>query len=131
MAKLIHSMIRVLDLKRSIDFYSRAFELGVAQHFDFDEFALVYLRNNENDFELELTLNRGRKEPYQHGDGYGHLAVCVADCHEERERLASQGIDAGDVKEFHRDGKLMARFFFIEDPDGYKIEVLERHGRYR
>ena len=36
-----------------------------------------------------------------------------------------------DIKEFHRDGGLMARFFFVQDPDGYKIEVLQRHGRYR
>ncbi len=131
MAKAIHSMIRVLDLQRSIDFYTRAFGLAVAQQFDFDDFALVYLRNEENDFEIELTLNRNRKQPYAHGDGYGHLAVCVDNCRQESERLASLGMKPGEVKEFHRDGSLMARFFFIEDPDGYKIEVLERHGRYR
>jgi lactoylglutathione lyase len=131
MAKAIHSMIRVLDLPRSVDFYKRALNLDVAQQFDFDDFALVYLRNNENDFELELTLNRARDEPYSHGDGYGHLAVCVPNCQRERKRLSDQGLNPGEVKEFHRDGELMARFFFIEDPDGYKIEVLERHGRYR
>ena len=63
MAKAIHSMIRVLDLERSIAFYDRAFGLKVADHFDFDGFALVYLRNAENDFELELTLNKDRSEP--------------------------------------------------------------------
>ena len=131
MAKAIHSMIRVLDLQRSIDFYNHAFDLRVAQQFDFVDFALVYLSNGENDFELELTLNRGRAEPYRHGDGYGHLAGCVDDCCEERERLAAHGLKPGEVKEFHRDGALMARYFFIEDPDGYKIEVLERLGRYR
>lgn len=130
-AKAIHSMIRVLDLQRSIDFYDRALGLSVAQRFDFDDFALVYLRNAENDFELELTLNLGRTEPYRHGDGYGHLAVCVDDCRAERERLAGLGLGPGEVKEFRRDGTLMARFFFVEDPDGYKIEVLERYGRYR
>ncbi|HEX7953081.1 MAG TPA: VOC family protein [Burkholderiales bacterium] len=131
MAKAIHSMIRVLELQRSIDFYGHALGLEVEQQFDFDGFALVYLRNRENDFELELTLNRGRQEPYRHGDGYGHLAVCVEDCRAERERLVGLGLKPGEVKEFHRDDALMARFFFIEDPDGYKIEVLERHGRYR
>ena len=53
MAKAIHTMIRVLDLDRSIDFYQRAFGLEVADRFDFDGFALVYLRNAENDFEIE------------------------------------------------------------------------------
>jgi lactoylglutathione lyase len=131
MAKAIHSMIRVLDLTRSINFYDRALGLKVYEQFEFDDFTLVYLRNPENDFELELTLNKGRAEPYRLGDGYGHLAVCVNDCPVERERLASMGLQPGEVKEFHRDGALMARFFFIQDPDGYKIEVLERHGRYR
>ena len=76
MPKAIHTMIRVLDLDRSIDFYGKAFGLGVADNFDFDGFALVYLRNDEADFEIELTLNKVRTEPYTHGDGYGHVA-CV------------------------------------------------------
>ena len=62
MAKAIHTMIRALDLERSIDFYDKAFGLKVADHFDFDGFALVYLRNDENDFEIELTLNKGRSD---------------------------------------------------------------------
>ena len=131
MAKAIHSMIRVLDLERSIAFYDRAFGLKVTDHFDFDGFALVYLRNAENDFELELTLNKDRSEPYSHGDGYGHIAVCVDDCAAEHRRIGELGYDPNDIKEFHRDGALMARFFFVQDPDGYKIEVLQKHGRYR
>ncbi len=131
MAKAIHVMIRVLDLDRSIEFYDKAFGLTVADHFDFDGFALVYLRNDENDFEIELTLNKDRSEPYTHGDGYGHVAVCVDDVKAEHRRLDDLGLGPNDVKEFHRDGELMARFFFVQDPDGYKIEVLEHHGRYR
>lgn len=131
MAKAIHTMIRVLDLDRSIDFYDKAFGLKVADHFDFEGFALVYLRNDENDFEIELTLNKGHKQPYTHGDGYGHVAVCVDDCRAEHKRFQELGLQPNDVKEFHRDGELMARFFFVQDPDGYKIEVLERHGRYQ
>ena len=131
MAKAIHTMIRVLDLDRSIDFYQRAFDLDVADRFEFDSFALVYLRNSEIDFEIELTLNKEETEPYSHGSGYGHLAVCVDDVSSEHARLRELGLDPNDVKEFHRDGSLMARFFFVQDPDGYKIEVLERHGRYQ
>ena len=91
-------MIRVLDLKRSMDFYARAFGLQAAERIEFDDFTLVYLRNSESDFELELTLNRGRAEPYKHGDGYGHLAVSVDDCRLERERLAGMGFGPGEVK---------------------------------
>lgn len=131
MAKAIHSMIRVLDLDRSIAFYREALGLEVADRFDFDSFTLAYLRNPEADFEVELTLNKGRTEPYDLGDGYGHVAVCVDDLDGEHARLAQAGIGPQPIKEFHRDGGLMARFFFIQDPDGYKIEVLQKHGRYR
>lgn len=131
MAKAIHTMIRVLDLDRSRDFYDKAFGLKVADHYDFDGYSLTYLRNPEADFEVELTLNKGRTDPYTHGDGYGHVAVCVEDLDGEHARLKGLGLEPADIKEFHRDGGLMARFFFIQDPDGYKIEVLQHHGRYR
>lgn len=55
MAKLIHSMIRVLDEQRSLDFYQKAFGLAVAERVPFDGFTLIYLANPETDFELELT----------------------------------------------------------------------------
>jgi lactoylglutathione lyase len=70
MAKAIHVMIRVLDEARAIDFYRRAFGLEVADRFVFDDFTLVYLRNPEAHFEVELTVNHGRTKPYEHGDGY-------------------------------------------------------------
>ena len=132
MAKLIHTMVRVLDLERSLRYYRDAFGLEEVHRLDFPTFALVYLRNRENDFEVELTLNKDRKEPYTHGDGYGHIAFCVADVAAERQRLLELGLAPNDVKEF-RDGNgaLLARYFFIQDPDGYKIEVLERHGHYQ
>ena len=130
MAKAIHTMVRVLDLDKAVSFYDKAFGLKVADKFDFDDFTLVYLRNDENDFEIELTLNKGQTAPYTHGDGYGHIAVCVDDCHAEHSRMTKLGFKPNDVKEFNRDGELMARFFFVQDPDGYKIEVLEKHGRY-
>ena len=131
MAKAVHMMVSVLDLDRSIAFYKTALDLDVADRFEFDGFTLVYLRNAEADFEVELTLNHGRTEPYTHGDGYGHLAACVDDLDGLHARLDSAGIGPQPIKEFFRDGALMARFFFIQDPDGYKIEVLQRHGRYR
>jgi lactoylglutathione lyase len=131
MAKAVHSMIRVLDEARSVDFYGKAFGLRVQDRFDFDGFTLVYLRNGGADFEVELTINHGRAEPYSLGDGYGHLAVVVDDIEAEHRRFESLGLDPKPVKEFFRDGSLMAKFFFVEDPDGYKIEVLQRHGRYQ
>ena len=130
MAKTIHTMIRVLDEDRSVGFYRTAFGLEIADRFVFDGFTLVYLRNAEADFEVELTINHGRTDPYQLGDGYGHLALAVADLDAEHARFVGAGLAPQPVKEFFRDGSLMARFFFVQDPDGYKIEVLQSHGRY-
>jgi lactoylglutathione lyase len=123
-------MIRVLDEARSVAFYEKAFGLDVADRYVFDGFTLVYLSNAEAPFEVELTINHGRTEPYELGAGYGHIAFAVEALDAEYARMTAAGIKVNPIKEFHREGALMARFFFVEDPDGYKIEVLQRHGRY-
>ncbi len=131
MAKAIHTMIRVLNEDASVNFYKQVFGLEVADRYDFDSFTLVYLRNPEADFEIELTINKDQEEAYTHGDGYGHVAFTVDDLDGEHARIKALGIEPRDIVEFKRDGDLMARFFFLQDPDGYKIEVLQRHGRYQ
>src|SRR5690554_1176084 len=131
MAKMIHSMIRVLDEARSLTFYRTAFGLEVAERLDFESFTLVYLDNAETGFELELTVNKGRDEPYAPGDGYGHLAVSVDDLEAEHARLEAAGLEPREIVDFAPGGDVIARFFFIADPDGYQIEVLQRGGRYQ
>jgi len=130
MAKLIHSMVRVLDEARSVAFYDTAFGLKVADRLDFETFTLVYLSNAEQTFELELTVNKGRTEPYTLGDGYGHLAVSVTDVDAEHARMTAAGLAPRKLVDFAPAGSVIARFFFIADPDGYQIEVLQRGGRY-
>ena len=131
MAKAIHTMIRVLDEARSVSFYATAFGLKVAERLDFPEFTLVYLSNAETPFEVELTVNKDRATPYELGDGYGHVAVSVDDLDAEHARFEAANLKPRKIVEFSRDGGLFARFFFVEDPDGYKIEVLQRHGRFK
>jgi len=131
MSKAIHSMIRVLDLERSIAFYRQALGLEVADRVEFDHFTLVYLRNDASEFELELTLNKDTTEPYEHGTAYGHFAVSVADVHAEHERLLAAGLEPEDITQLHHDGELLGRYFFLSDPDGYRVEVIERRGRFR
>jgi lactoylglutathione lyase len=131
MAKAIHSMIRVLDEARSVAFYGAAFGLRVADRIDFDSFTLIYLSNAESGFELELTVNKGRSEPYSLGDGYGHLAVSVADVAAEHDRLTAAGLAPRKLVDFRNNGVRVAKFFFIADPDGYQIEVIERGGRFQ
>ncbi len=131
MAKAIHTMIRVLDLDRSISFYDQAFGLQEVDRFDFDDFTLVYLRNDESGFEVELTLNKGETEPYDLGNGYGHLAVSVDDVEAEHQRFEESGLGPRRLVELEKDGQVLGKFFFVADPDGYQIEVLQRGGRYR
>ncbi len=131
MAKTIHSMIRVLDEARAVEFYKKAFGLEIADRLDFDDFTLVYLSNPESDFEVELTINKGRTEPYDLGDGYGHLAVSVDNLNEEHKRFEAEGLKPRKLVEFAPGGTLVGRFFFVADPDGYQIEVLERSGRFK
>lgn len=131
MAKTIHSMIRVLDETRSVAFYETAFGLTVADRLDFPDFTLVYMSNAESNFELELTINKGRTEAYDLGDGYGHLAVSVNDLDAEHARFEAAGLAPRKLVEFAPAGELVGRFFFVADPDGYQIEVLARSGRFK
>lgn len=130
MAKAIHSMIRVFDLERSMDFYREAFGLALVERLDFDDFTLAYLRNAESEFELELTWNHDQEAPYEHGSGYGHLAVTVDDVEEEHARFEAKGLAPRKLVSMEHAGKQLARIFFVEDPDGYEIEVIQRAGRF-
>jgi lactoylglutathione lyase len=80
---------------------------------------------------VELTVNKGRAEPYSLGDGYGHMAFVVDDLAAEHARMKSTGLAPKDIKQMTHDGKPFGTFFFIEDPDGYKIEVLQSGGRFQ
>ena len=131
MAKYVHSMIRVLDEARSVEFYDRCFGLKVAERLDFPDFTLIYLSNGESEAELELTVNKGRTDPYALGDGYGHVAFTVDDVDAEHARIADLGYAPRKLVDFAPGGEVIARFFFIAEPDGYQIEVIGRGGRYK
>ncbi len=130
MAKFIHTMIRVGDLDQSMKFYQDVFGLRETHRLEFDDFSLVYLRDVESGAEIELTWNKGQSE-YTHGSGYGHAAFVVEDLDQQFNRLVDLKLSPAPIKEFKRNGVLLARFFFIQDPDGYKIEVLQRGGHYQ
>ena len=131
MAKPIHMMVRVNEEARSVDFYRKAFGLEISERVDFPDFTLIYMKGLQSPFEMELTVNKGRAEPYSLGDGYGHMAFVVDDLDAEHARMKSAGLAPKDIKQMTHDGKPFGTFFFIEDPDGYKIEVLQRGGRFQ
>ncbi len=130
-SKALHSMIRVLDEETSKQFYKTAFDLSVVEELDFDDFKLIYLKNSHSDFELELTVNKGRTQPYNLGDGYGHIAFLVDDIDAHHKLLENLNYEPKNIVEFNKEEKLIARFFFVSDPDGYQIEVLQKLGRYK
>jgi len=130
MAKLVHSMIRVLNEARSVAFYEAAFGLTVKDKLDFEGFCLIYMVSEGSAFELELTINKDRTEPYDLGDGYGHIAFVVDDLEAAKAKVAAAGGAPRDIVDFQPGGTRVARFFFVADPDGYQIEVLERGGRF-
>ena len=131
MAKIAHSMIRVLDEAASVAFYKAAFDMEIADRLDFDEFTLIYLTAPEGSFELELTINKEQSEPYELGNGYGHLALVVEDLERARAKVEAAGGAPRDIVDFRPAGERVARFFFVADPDGYQIEVIEAGGRFR
>jgi lactoylglutathione lyase len=130
LAKYIHSMIRVRDLAPTIHFYSQGFGLKEVHRLDFPSFTLVYLREPESGFEVELTYNKDRSEPYDLGSAYGHMAFCTDDLESLRQALDTLGGQPTEIKSLSVDGPVVAQFFFVTDPDGYKIEVLKRDGHY-
>jgi len=131
MPELIHTCYRVLDLDRSVSFYEKLGLEEIGRMPIRDEATNCFMGLPGDGPRLELTYNHDVTEPYEIGTGYGHIAVAVDDLDAEHQRLTELGLQPNDVKEFFRNDALMARFFFVQDPDGYKIEVLQRHGRYQ
>jgi lactoylglutathione lyase len=125
----LHTMLRVGDMQRSVDFYTRVLGMNVLRTRDIPEYkySLTFLGfgtgNAEGGAELELTYNYG-VEKYEHGTAFGHLALGVPDVAAACERIRAAGgkvaREAGPVK----GGSTVIAF--IEDPDGYKIELIER-----
>ncbi|MCG9761560.1 MULTISPECIES: VOC family protein [Pseudoalteromonas] len=131
MAKMIHTMVRVKDAEQSVKFYHDVFALAVKRRIDFSNFSLIYLGNDETSFELELTWNHDVAEEYTLGNGYGHLAFVVDDLAAVFNQAQEKGYQPKEIKDFYNQSILVARFFFIKDPDGYDIEVIERSDVYR
>ncbi|MBF8268700.1 MAG: glyoxalase I [Gammaproteobacteria bacterium] len=124
--RILHTMLRVGDLERSKSFYTRILGMRLLREHQFPEgkFTLAFLGYGDEaeNTVLELTYNWG-KDSYNLGDAYGHVAIGVDDVYAACERIRAAGgkivREAGPMK---GSGRVLA---FVEDPDGYKIELLE------
>lgn len=126
--RLLHTMIRVKDLDKSINFYVDKLEMKLLRRTDFPggKFTLAFVGyGDEKDTAvIELTHNWDQEVPYDLGDGFGHLALGVQDIYGICEKLAVQGVNIPRPPGPMKHGTSVIAF--IEDPDGYKIELIER-----
>jgi lactoylglutathione lyase len=123
---LIHTCYRITNIDRSVAFYNA---LGFEEKGRLpirDEAINVFMGRPEDGPEprLELTYNIGQDEPYDHGSAYGHIAVTTPDIDHTLRALAEQGIQPERPPYTIRDGG--PRLCFVRDPDGYRIELIER-----
>ena len=125
--RILHSMIRVNDLEESINFYREVLGMNILREKEYPEgkFSLAFLgygKETENTV-IELTYNWGTND-YEHGNAFGHIAIEVDDIYKVCEEIKSKG-----VKVIRDPGPMMGSrllLAFIEDPNGYKIELIEK-----
>ncbi len=124
--RLIHTCYRVFDLDRSVEFYGALGFEEIGRMPIGTEATNVFMNLPGDGAEprLELTFNHDRAEPYDIGDGYGHIAISVGDIDAALERLASLGIEPEKPPYTVSEGG--TRLCFVRDPDGYRIELLGR-----
>ena len=124
----LHTMIRVKDLDASIDFYTRHLGMKVLRRSDYPEgkftLAFVGYGDEKDNTVIELTHNWGQEEPYDLGSGFGHLALAVPDIYAACEKMEQEGVNIPRKPGPMKHGTTVIAF--IEDPDGYKIELIER-----
>ena len=126
--RFLHTMIRVKDLDASIDFYTRHLGMSLLRRTDYPDgkFSNIFMGYGDEatDTVLELTHNWDQAEPYSHGSGFGHLAVGVPDIYATCDGMEKEGVTICRQPGPMKHGTTVIAF--IEDPDGYKIELLER-----
>lgn len=121
--KLEHACIRVMDLEKSIEFYKGALGLEEVRRKDFPEwkFTLVYLSDEDRNFEIELTYNYNPEKPYELGNGFSHFALTVGDLEGSHVAHKEAGYSVTDLKGLPGEKPM---YYFVSDPDGYMIEII-------
>ena len=125
--KLLHTMMRVIDLDKSIKFYTKFFKMNLIRKADYPggKFTLAFLGYGSEDTNtvLELTQNWDQKEDYDKGNGWGHVCIETPDVYKACENLSAAGIKITRPPGPMKHGTRVIAF--CEDPDGYKVELNE------
>lgn len=126
--RMLHTMIRVINLDDSIRFYTERLGMKLLRKQDYPSgrFTLAFVGyGDERDHAvIELTHNWDQKEPYDKGTGFGHIALGVPDIYKTCEQLAAAGVKIPRPPGPMKHGASVIAF--IDDPDGYKVELIER-----
>ena len=126
--RMLHTMLRVNDLEKSLAFYTGPLGMKLLRKRDFPDgkftLAFVGYGDETTNTVVELTYNWGRDQAYQLGDALGHIALGVPDIYGTCERLAKNGVKITRPPGPMKHGTTVIAF--IEDPDGYKIELIQR-----
>ncbi len=120
--KMTHTCIRVLNLEKSIEFYKNALGLHETRRKDVPEnkFTLVFMSDESENHEIELTYNYDQQSPYNIGNGFSHTAFYVDDLEKSHENHKNAGYKVTDIYGVTGNKSI----YFLEDPDGYKVEIL-------
>lgn len=128
--RYLHTMLRVMDMDKSVDFYTRHLGMKELRRRDFPDgrFTLVFLGYGDEaeNTVLELTHNWDQEEAYDQGGAFGHLAVAVPDVYGVCESLEKEGVSVPRKPGPMKFGASQTHMAFIEDPDGYRIELIQR-----
>lgn len=119
---LAHTMLRVSDPEAVIDFYQKAFGLELTRKKEKDTFTLYFLGFPGQDAELELTYNHGEDEPYEKGEGFGHIAVHTPAGMTLQEAY-DKAVEAGG-EDYRPPEECPGDYAFVKDPEGYEVEIL-------
>ena len=127
-ARILHTMLRVKDLDQSIDFYTRLLGMKLLSRTDYEggKFTLAFIGygDGHSNPTIELTYNWDQTADYNLGDGFGHIALGVKDIYTTCKALAGEGVSIPRPPGPMMHGSTVIAF--VDDPDGYKIELIEQ-----
>ncbi|MBR1424349.1 VOC family protein [bacterium] len=123
--KFLHTMIRVKNIEKSLKFYKNLFDMDVIEKRRLDDCWLYFLEDKNSGFQIELTYNdETPQNGYEIGSGFGHFAFGIDSIDDFTQKLLSNGYEYL-YEPFDLTGK-GSKIAFIQDPDGYEIELIEK-----
>ncbi len=122
--KLAHTMLRVGDPQKVIDFYRDAFGFELREKKERDTFTLYFLKAEGQTAEIELTYNHGKDDRYDKGEGFGHIAIHT-DEDQSLQEAYEKAVEAGG-EDYRPPEECPGNYAFVKDPEGYEVEILGR-----